>query len=158
EISLAGRYLYGAPASGLELEGEVSVRPVNERPGLTGYQFGLDDEEPASERQTLENLPETDDHGNARFTVALGKLPTSAKRHADAAVVLRAGPGGRAVERKLTLPVTATANMIGVKPLFSGKSVGEGETAGFDVVVVAPDGTKLARSGLRWQLLRIENK
>ena len=29
--------------------------------------------------------------------------------------------GGRAVERKLTLPITPTAPMIGVKPLFTGK-------------------------------------
>ena len=39
--------------------------------------------------------------------------------------------------------------MIGVKPLFSGKSLGEGETATFDVVVVAPDGKTLPRPGLR---------
>ena len=35
--------------------------------------------------------------------------------------------------------------MIGVKPLFSGRSLGEGETASFDVVLVAPDGKTLAR-------------
>ena len=34
--------------------------------------------------------------------------------------------------------------MIGVKPLFSGRSLGEGETATFDVVLVAPDGKTLA--------------
>ena len=40
EVTLDGRYLYGAPASGLELEGEVSVAAAKERPGLAGYQFG----------------------------------------------------------------------------------------------------------------------
>ena len=30
--------------------------------------------------------------------------------------------------------------MIGVKPLFSGRSLGEGENASFDVALVAPDG------------------
>ena len=46
--------------------------------------------------------------------------------------------------------------MIGVKPLFSGRSLGEGENASFDVILVAPDGTSLARSGLRYELLKVE--
>ena len=48
--------------------------------------------------------------------------------------------------------------MIGVKPLFAGKSLGEGENAGFDVIVVAPDGKQLAGSGLRYELLKIERR
>src|SRR5262249_33099764 len=45
EVSVDGRYLYGAPASRLELEGEVLVSPASERAGFTKYQFGLADEE-----------------------------------------------------------------------------------------------------------------
>ena len=37
--------------------------------------------------------------------------------------------------------------MIGVKPLFSGRSLGEGETATFDVALVAPDGKMLTGQG-----------
>ncbi len=48
--------------------------------------------------------------------------------------------------------------MIGVKPLFSGRSLGEGENATFDVIVAAPDGASLARSGLRYELLKIETR
>ena len=158
EITLDGRYLYGAPASGLEVEGEVTVRNAKERPGLAGYQFGLDDEDQASERTELENLPETDADGKARFAVTIDKLPQASGALEAEVVVRLAEPGGRAVERKLTLPVTPTSTMIGVKPLFSGKSLGEGETASFDVVVVAPDGKTLPRSGLRWDLLKVETK
>ena len=41
--------------------------------------------------------------------------------------------------------------MIGVKPLFSGRSLADGANATFDVVVVAPDGThaRAARPALR---------
>ena len=67
-----------------------------------------------------------------------------------------AEPGGRAVERKITLPVTPTANMIGVKPLFSGRSLADGASANFDVIVAAPNGTAIAQSGLHYQLLRID--
>jgi hypothetical protein len=66
--------------------------------------------------------------------------------------------GGRAVERKLTLPVIAAGPMIGVKPLFSGRSLGERQSASFDVVMVSPDGTSLSRSGLRYELLKVETK
>ena len=67
-----------------------------------------------------------------------------------------AEPGGRAVEHKITLPVTASGNMIGVKPLFSGRSLADGANATFDVVAVAPDGATLAQRGLHYELLRIE--
>ena len=66
--------------------------------------------------------------------------------------------GGRAVERKLVLPVAPAAAMIGVKPLFGDKSVAEGDKAEFDVVFVAPDGKQLARDGLRYELLKMESR
>src|SRR5437764_1863088 len=66
--------------------------------------------------------------------------------------------GGRAVERKLVLPVTPQAALIGIKPLFADKSVAEGDKAEFDVVFVAPDGKQLPRSGLRYELLKMESR
>ena len=60
EITVDGRYLYGAPAAKLELEGEVVVSLASERPGFAGYQFGLTDEDVETVRQPLDNLPETD--------------------------------------------------------------------------------------------------
>src|SRR5256885_5204284 len=66
--------------------------------------------------------------------------------------------GGREVERKLVLPVAPAAAMIGVEPLFGDKSVAEGDKAEFDVVFVAPDGKQLSRSGLRYELLKMESR
>ena len=158
EITLEGRYLYGAPASGLEVESEVTTRPANERPGFPGYRFGLDDQEVASERLSFGDIPATDAQGKTRFSVTLDNLPQSTGPLEAEMTVRLAEPGGRAVERKLTLPVAPAAAMIGVKPLFSGKSVREGETASFDVSVVSPDGAMLRRSGLRWELLKVETR
>jgi len=157
-VTVDGHFLYGAPASNLDLEGEVAIGPAKERPGLAGYRFGQDDEEAASSRQTLEDLPQTDDKGQASFEVALDKVPASSRPLEANVTVRMAEAGGRAVERKITVPVVATANMIGVKPLFSGRSLGEGETAGFDVVLVAPDGKMLAAKGLRYELLKIDSR
>src|SRR5580704_6237674 len=64
--------------------------------------------------------------------------------------------GGRAVERTITLPVSPSGAMIGVKPQFSGRSLSDGATAAFDVIVVMPDGTAAARRGLHYELQRVD--
>jgi uncharacterized protein YfaS (alpha-2-macroglobulin family) len=158
KITVDGRYLYGAPASNLDLEGEVAVGPAKERPGFAGYRFGLSDEEVTASRQTLEDLPQTDDKGKANFDVTLDKTPASTGLLEAQVIVRLAESGGRAVERKITLPVVPAGNMIGVKPLFSGHSLGEGANASFDVALVSPDGKSLAARGLRYELLKIESR
>nr|HAQ95041.1 alpha-2-macroglobulin [Afipia sp.] len=45
-----------------------------------------------------------------------------------------------------------------VKPLFADKNVAEGDPANFDVVFAAPDGKALARSDLRYELLKLESR
>ena len=158
EVTVDGRFLYGAPASGLDLEGELAITPAKERPGLPGYQFGLADDEAKTERKALEDLPTTDAAGKARFPVALPDLPASTRPLQADIVVRMSEAGGRAVERKLTLPIAPSATMIGVKPLFGGRSLGEGEIATFDVVVAAPDGKLQSRGGLRYELLKVERR
>ncbi len=158
EITLNGRFLYGAPAAGLDIEGEMLLTAAKERPGFPGYTFGLASESVNAEQQPLSDLPETDDNGKATFKIELDKLPTT-ERLLDARVTIRlAESGGRAVERKITLPVTPAGDMIGVKPLFQGKSLGENDNATFDVILVDRDGKKIAKSGLRYELLKIETR
>jgi len=160
EVTVDGRFLYGAPASGLDLEGEMKIKAADSRPGFAGYQFGVneDEDEVKTEQQTLEDLPQTDDSGKAKFTVTLDKLPGTS-RPLEAQITVRlVESGGRAVERNLTIPVVPTATMIGVKPLFSGKSLGEGENAGFDVVLASTDGKQLATKALRYELLKVERR
>jgi uncharacterized protein YfaS (alpha-2-macroglobulin family) len=157
-IAVDGRFLYGAPASELDLEGEVSIAAAKERPGFPGYAFGPGDEEVAPVRQPLEDLPQTDKQGKATFNVQIDKLPATT-RPLEAQITVRlAEAGGRAVERKLTLPVTAQGPMIGIKPAFSGRALGDGENATFDVVMAAADGKPVTRRGLRYELLRVETR
>src|SRR5216684_8216761 len=159
ELKAAGHFLYGAPASGLQLEGDMLVAPAAERPGFAGYQFGVADEETTSnERTPIENLPEADANGVATFPVSLAKQPTSTRPQEAQIFIRMAEAGGRAVERKLVLPVASAAAMIGVKPLFGDRSVAEGDKAAFDVVFVAPDGKQLGRDGLRYELLKVESR
>ena len=157
EVTLNGRFLYGAPAANLDIEGELLVSAAKERPGFPGYQFGTG-ERVDSEQQPLNDLSTTDDNGKATFEVALDKVPTT-ERLLEARITVRlAESGGRAVERKLTLPVTPAGDMIGVRPLFNGRALGERDTAAFDVIMVDPDGKRVVKRGLRYELQRIESR
>jgi alpha-2-macroglobulin len=159
ELKVDGHFLYGAPASNLQLEGDMLVAPAAERPGFPGYQFGVADEETTSnERTPIENLPESDANGVATFPASLAKPPTSTRPQEAQIFIRMAETGGRAVERKLVLPVAPQATQIGVKPLFGGKSVAEGDKAEFDVVFASPDGKTLPRAGLHYELLKLESR
>ncbi len=155
-VAVDGRFLYGAPASALNLSGSVAVGAASERAGFSGYDFGLADDEVTALRQELADLPATDDKGKASFAVALDKVPTTGKPLEAKITISMADSGGRAVERNLTLPVTPAAPMIGVKPAFNGRSLDDGANADFDVVMVTPDGKTVAQQGLQYELLKIE--
>lgn len=159
-MKVDGRFLYGAPASELQLEGEVAVAEAVERPGYAGYVFGASnpDDESSSERQQLDSLPQTDAQGRATFDVSLAKVPNSSRPQEAQIFIRMAESGGRAVERKVVLPIAPKAAMIGIKPLFVGRSVGEGEPANFDVVFVSPEGISLSRNDLRYELLKMESR
>jgi hypothetical protein len=156
QLAVSGRFLYGAPAASLDLEGNMTIAGAKERTGFAGYQFGLEDEQVEPAQQTLEDLPATDANGKATFPVAIDKLPSSSHPLQAKIAVRMAEPGGRAVERTLTLPITPGGNMIGIKPLFSGRSLSDGASATFDVVAVTPTGSALAQKGMRYQLSRID--
>jgi len=156
QVSVDGHFLYGAPASNLELQGDVTINAAKERAGFAGYAFGQVDDEVTAVRQDLDDLPSTDGAGKATFAVKLDKVPSTSRPLEAQITVSMAESGGRAVERHLTLPVTPDAAMIGVKPAFSGRSLADGANADFDVVMVSPDGKLTAKSGLKYELLKVE--
>lgn len=158
KFDVDGRFLYGAPAAGLGLEGELIIGVARERPDFAGYIFGLSDVDVAAIRQPLEDLPAAGDDGKASFEVSLDKLPDT-NRPLEAQLVLRmAEAGGRAVERKITVPVAADGPAIGVKPAFSSRALGDGENAVFDIVLVGQDNKPVARNGLRYELLKVDTR
>lgn len=153
-IPIAARFLYGAPAAGLVVEGETVVTPTEGLAGYPGYRFGLADDEPEPVTQSLDES-RTDDQGRAEVVPEMPELvPTS--RLLEAAVQVRiAEPGGRPVERTLTLPVLDGQARIGIRPLFQGEAE-EGGSAGFEVIALGPDGARRPAAGLAWTLERVQ--
>ena len=158
-VAVSGRYLYGAPAAELALEGEVNVSADASGPeGYTDYQFGLEDETFAPLRKPLENLPLTDAKGAAQIMAELPPLTQTTKPlKADLVVRLRE-PSGRVLTDTATLHVRPAKPIIGIKPEFEGSHASDGGTAGFQVIVLDRDGKPTAMKGLNWELSRLERR
>ena len=156
QAKVAGRFLYGLPASRLRLEGEVTVRSTTTLKAFEGYSFGLNDERVLPVRTPLSGLPLTDGKGTAMIPVELDEVPDTTKPLEARLTIRMREASGRAVERDLTVPVERLDTMIGVKPAFSGGQIGDGETAQFDVIAVAPDGARAGLADVTWNLVKIE--
>ncbi|MEQ1694196.1 MAG: alpha-2-macroglobulin, partial [Hyphomicrobiaceae bacterium] len=155
-IKAAGKYLYGPPAQNLALEGDIVVKVAKEQPGYAGYKFGLADEKIEPVRAPLEGLGSTDEAGKAELAIALPAIPkTSRPLEAEVLVRLRE-PGGRTIERNVTLPVDTKQARVGIKPLFGSQGVTEGDAAAFEVIVLDATGKRADAKGLRWTLSRVD--
>jgi uncharacterized protein YfaS (alpha-2-macroglobulin family) len=154
-VALDGRYLYGAPAAGLALEGEVSVGTKREWDRFPGYYFGLADEEVEAVTTPLA-LDPTDEDGHAEFEAAFGALPFTTRLHDGKVTVRMREGGGRAVERIASFAIRPEAPVIGIRPDFAGTEVKENSTAGFRIIAATPQGTREAVPDARWTLTKIE--
>ncbi|WP_296258680.1 MULTISPECIES: alpha-2-macroglobulin family protein [unclassified Pseudomonas] len=153
DVSINGRYLYGAPASGNRLTGQLYVRPLREAvPGLPGYQFGSVTEEDL--KQDLEIEDGTLD--------ANGKLDLSidsqwAKARSPLELVLQASlqeSGGRPITRRLTQPVWPADTLPGLRGLFDGDATDGDGPVEFEVLMADAQGHKLAADNLKVRLIR----
>ncbi len=153
-VTLDARFLYGAPAAALAVEGEVVLKPTDRLAAHRGFRFGLADEETQPDSRPLEGA-RTDAAGKARLSLALPESP-ALTRPLEASVQVRVlEGGGRPVERSLSLPVVSSQVRVGIRPLFEG-SVEEGGNAAFEVIAVAGDGTRVPQKGLTWTLSRVQ--
>ncbi|MCO5069912.1 MAG: alpha-2-macroglobulin family protein [Rhizobiaceae bacterium] len=157
-LTVDGRFLYGAPAAGLALEGDVTLTTNRQWDAFKGYWFGLaDEQEGEATRTPLTDLPLVGDDGKATFPVSVDELP-STTRLIDATVTVRMREtGGRAVERSTKLYIRPQGDMIGIRPEFSD-SVPQGGTAKFSVIAVDSDGNRKSEKGLVWSLVKLERQ
>ncbi|MBO9424616.1 alpha-2-macroglobulin family protein [Labrenzia sp. R4_1] len=157
DVSLSAKFLYGSPASGQSLEGDVIARPVRTMKAYPGYRFGIEDSDAYSERKRLPSGLRTDDQGALTFAADLPELPETTGLY-DAEIVARlVETGGRYVERTLDLPVSLDGPRIGIRPAFDG-GVDEGGPADFTVIVIGETGERIAANGLSWTLSKVDRR
>jgi uncharacterized protein YfaS (alpha-2-macroglobulin family) len=159
-LTVDGRFLYGAPASGLSLEGEVSLSTLTEWDDFPGYKFGLADEQNdlSGNVTELTDLPLTDEDGKAEFPVSVDAIPATTRFvNAEVRVRMREG-AGRAVERIIDIGIAPETEMIGIRPAFTGDEVPEGGNAEFSIIAISPEGERIDLPNLSWKLERIERR
>ncbi|MGE0023268.1 MAG: alpha-2-macroglobulin [Hyphomicrobium sp.] len=156
-IDVTGRFLYGPPAAGMALEGDIVVKPsAKDLAGFEGYRFGDANETVSPVRQPLESLPLTGGDGKAALAIALPAVTRTAKPLEANVIVRLREDGGRTIERSITLPVSLGELRIGIKPLFDPYALGEGEKATFEAVLLDADG-KPTTASLDWNLVRLDS-
>ncbi len=155
-LTVDGRYLFGAPAANLDIEGDVAVsadsRPFEQ---WKDYVFGLSDEGVDAVQNTIGDLAQTDDKGHAEITMPLPQLPTTSRPLKASFTIRMKESGGRGVVRTAALPIAATGSMLALKPEFASGEVGEGQQAIFSAVAVDPQGNRVAATGASWVLKRL---
>ncbi|MBL9075667.1 alpha-2-macroglobulin family protein [Tabrizicola sp.] len=152
DLTVAARYLFGAPGAGLAIEGEVLLRAAAGLEAFPGYVFGRHDQPFSAQMESL-NGAETDEAGNAVLPVYLPMIEDP-HRPLEARVTIRVAEGsGRPVERQVTKVVSSADPMIGVKPLFDGVAP-EGGEARFQIIAV--DGETAVALPVKWTVSRVD--
>lgn len=152
-VTLAGRFLYGAPAAGLHGDGTVKVVadpfPV---PGVTGYVFGLAADTVPGKQEPL-TVPDADAHGISTIDVS-PKIPDGLSQ--PLMVSVEAGmqdPGGRSVTKRISIPLRRTRPLIGLKPHDAGSDA-EQQTATVEIATFDPAGKATPVHHLTWTVVR----
>ena len=157
-VTLDARFLYGAPAAGLDVTGAIRLQAVAGAalPGHPGYVAGLVDQTFEPVEVQFPDKVKTDDHGHADLSIELPE--GDAVRPLEARIIVDvAESGGRTVERVVTLPVRGKAAMLGIKKDFAD-DLSAGDSASFEAIALAPDGAAIARKNVTWTLYKINNE
>ncbi|MCA1297253.1 alpha-2-macroglobulin family protein [Stappia indica] len=157
EVSFTAKFLYGTPASGQRIEGEVIVSPTRENAAWPGYVFGLADEQIFPNQAILSDAGVTDEAGRGSFVPPLPDLEPTTAGYTARIVTRLVEAGGRYVERGLELPLLPDGARIGVKPAFDG-GVEEGGPAEFDVIAIDREGARVAMSEVTWTLAKLDTR
>ncbi|MDR2100405.1 MAG: alpha-2-macroglobulin family protein [Campylobacteraceae bacterium] len=162
-----GKYLYGAPAGGNRLVGDLKTRPLrNAVESLKGFYFGSVREEDLDKyiRYVDTNL---NDDGKAQIIAqnSWGNINSPINVVFEASLM---ESGGRPVTRTITQAVWPNKEIPAIKPNFNTKkiynyktkkyenefSTDENSRAEFEIVFTDMEGKKLAKNNLRINLIK----
>ncbi len=150
-LEIDARYLFGAPATDLVVEGETRLRTTRHLEDYRGYLFGRHDQR-FNTRTTYFDPARTDAKGTARLSLNMPNVNETPSQPLELSLVARISEGsGRPVERRMTRALTPQNPMIGVKPAFDGV-LSEGAEAQFDLI------TTQGEMPVRWTFNRIETR
>lgn len=163
----SGRYLYGAPATGNRLQGQLFLRPDREAvKTLPGYQFG-----DINEQGLKRNLDEIDLTLDQQGEISVAAPTSWQEIHSPAQLILQASlleSGGRPVTRRVSQAIWPADVLPGIRPLFASKEVydyrndttliqpvvDENSNAAFSIVLANARGEKMTGQPVEVRLIR----
>ncbi len=153
KVAVQGRYLYGAPAAGNAITGQLYVRSLREAvTALPGFEFGTVADDSLNQEIDLDELL-LDDQGLAQIKVdsQWSEVQSPLNLIVQASVLESAG---RPVTRRIVQAVWPAAQLPGIRGIFQGKEVDADSQPEFEFVLTNPQGDKLASEQLKVRLIR----
>lgn len=154
-LRIAARHLFGAPAGGMAVSGNVTLRTTESLSGWPGFRFGRQDQRIDPLRRTL-SAATTNAAGELDMDLPLQGLTLEARPYEATVTVTLTDGASRPVERRLLEAVRPATAVLGIRPAFDG-DLPENAEAAFDLVLVGPDGTAQP-AALRWQIDRVSTR
>ncbi len=150
-LEISARYLFGAPAGDLPIEGEVRLRTTRTIETHDGYLFGRHDER-FDARTAYFDPVRTDARGEAALPLKMPNVDEVPSQPLELAIVARIAEGsGRPVERRTSRALTLQGAIIGIKPNFEDV-LSEGSDAQFSLIATGGE------MPVRWTFNRIETR
>ncbi|MDR2364974.1 MAG: alpha-2-macroglobulin family protein [Zoogloeaceae bacterium] len=134
-LQAKGAYLYGAPASGNRLLGVAQLtrhkNPLADK--FPGFEFGDVREDAIHLREELAEQALSDE-GTASFDINLEKIATRQSPFLARVTLSLLESGGRPIIRSVERSYWPVADLLAVRPLFTGEYAREGSLARFEVL------------------------
>lgn len=155
-VKVAGRYLYGAPASGNRAEGQVTLRTRRAcfPETLTDFLFGLEEDASFTSASELGAIT-LDGQGLGAFAVSEEAGKSRSPLSVVASVSLFES-GGRPVTRRFSLLWLPERRMPGIRYQGGQGGTGEMERHTIDLVVADAAGRPVSANGLLLRVIRNE--
>ncbi len=154
QVAVEGRYLYGAPAAGNRITGQLYVRPLREAvSSLPGFQFGVvsDDESLKQEIDLDELVLDAEGHAQIKIDSQWPESKSPLNLIVQASILESAG---RPVTRRVVQAVWPAPELPGIRGIFQGEEVDAESQPEFELVLTNPQGDKLAAQQLKVRLIR----
>lgn len=156
-LNIQADFLYGAPAGGLAINGEVEVTTTRGISAYPGVRFGLADEPFINGYEGISSEAVTDENGHLTLALTLPTMEPVTKPLQMRATVRMADGSGRPVERAILREILPDGPRIGIKPLFDG-ALREGAEAAFEVIAIDATTARTDMPNVNWVLSRVERR
>ena len=153
-VDVAGKYLFGSPADGLDVEAFAKINATRQPyKNWNSFFFGLEEEKFSPIKVELDTTT-LDETGKAQLFGTIEDLPDTTVPLEVKITTQVFELGGRAKFANFSLPLKNLDIAIGIDPRFENDRVQENSTAIFEIVTLDRAGNAIPAKNLKYRLLK----